>query len=115
MADEKQYAGEIIQEILDSEPPAPGDAAMLQLFERVARLEVAVSTIGALVGLTAHVLDSGIKVAAGTLGKLGSIGVNTLGPFIEKTKEAVDEINKSFDTLEEDDDDDQQPGEVAPV
>ena len=30
MADEKQYAGEIIQEILDSEPPTPGDAAMLE-------------------------------------------------------------------------------------
>jgi len=116
MPEDKKYAGEVIQEILDSEEPEPMDpvdAELLSLSSRVARLEVAVSTIGALVGMTAHVLDSAVKVAAGTLGKLGSLGANTLGPWIEKTKAAVDEINNSFDYIEEDDDD--ESVEVAPI
>jgi len=92
----------------------PVDEALLNLSVRVTRLEVAVSSIGALVGLTAHVLESSVKIAAGTLGKLGSLGVNHLGPWVERTKAAVEEINNSFDHIEEDDDD-ERTVEVAPI
>jgi hypothetical protein len=86
---------------------------MLRLSNRITRLEVAMSAVGGLVTMTGQVVESAVRVAAGTLGKLGSIGVNSLGPWIERTKKAVEEINNSFDHIEEDDDD--EPVEVAPI